>query len=209
MNVTPASWSGLWHALGAATADEALFGRLVAAYSEPHRHYHTLQHLRECFAHFEAARQLAQRPAEIALALWFHDAVYDARRDDNEKRSADWARRSARDAGLPAEVAQRVHALVMETRHRDVPADPDARLLVDIDLAILGAPPQRFEESDMQIRREYAHVPEPDFRQGRCRVLQSFLDRPAIYGTEQFHQTFEAQARDNLRRAMARWSSSS
>src|SRR6188508_492999 len=100
--VTLASWQRLWGELGVATANGGLMNQLVAAYSEQHRHYHTLQHLRECLVQFDAAAMLARRPAEVELALWFHDAVYDPRRKDNEERSADWARASVLAAGSDA-----------------------------------------------------------------------------------------------------------
>src|SRR3954469_12226246 len=97
--VTADAWVALWTALGAAEVPRGLFNQLVAAYSERQRHYHTLQHLRECLAHFEAASMLARRPAEVELALWFHDAVCEPQRHDNEERSADWARASVLAAG--------------------------------------------------------------------------------------------------------------
>lgn len=205
MSVTLAGWQHMWEELGAQGNQQALFNQLIAAYSERHRHYHTLQHLRECLQSFEAARTLAQRPAEVELALWFHDAVYDVHRDDNEERSAEWAAMAVRNAGLQDPVAQRVHALVMATKHKALPAGIDAQVLVDVDLAILGAAEARFDESDMQIRREYAHVPEAAFREGRCRVLRSFLERPRLYATEAFHQALEERARRNLARAIRRW----
>lgn len=204
MSVTLASWRALWRQLGV-PAHEALFERLVAAYSEPQRHYHTLQHLRECLELFDQVRHLAQRPGEVEVALWFHDAAYDPERHDNEERSADWARQAMLAAGLPQEPAARVHALIMVTRHEALPYGPDAQLLVDIDLAILGATPERFNEFEMQVRREYAHVSDADFRVGRSRVLRGFLERPRIYATEFFSRRFEAQARENLARAISRW----
>ena len=204
MSVTRGDWHRLWHGLGRAEGDEALFDRLVAAWSEPQRHYHTLQHLRECLALLDDVRPQAVHPAEVELALWFHDAYYEPTRHDNEARSADWARDAMRAAGADEAAAARVHALVMDTVHAQPPATPDAQLLVDIDLAILGAPPQRFDESDAQIRREYAHVNEDDWRQGRAGVLRGFLDRPSIYSTPAFRAAREAQARANLQRALDR-----
>jgi predicted metal-dependent HD superfamily phosphohydrolase len=206
MSVTLASWQRMWRELGAAQAESALFDRLVAAYSEKHRCYHTLQHLREVLESFEGTRHLAHHPAEVEVALWFHDAVYDVQASDNEARSADWAHRSVLEAGLGADVADRVHALVMATMHTGIPETEDARLLVDVDLAILGAGAARFDESDRQIREEYAHVPEAQFREGRCSILRSFLSRPRLYATELFYQRCEAQARQNLVRAMTRLS---
>lgn len=197
-------WRRSWRELGQPAADENLFHRLVACWGEAHRHYHTLQHLYECLDLFEQVRGTARRPGEIELALWFHDAFYDPKRDDNEERSARWARDSVLQAGLPAGTADRLHALVMATRHEAVPEDEDAQLLVDVDLAILGSDAGRFDESDEQIRLEYAHVPEDEFRAGRRRVLGEFLARPRLYSTEHFHSRYERQARENLSRALAR-----
>lgn len=204
MNLTLGSWQRLWGELGAATANGGLMNQLVAAWGEPHRHYHTLQHLRECLAHFEAASMLARRPAEVELAIWFHDAVYDPRRDDNEQRSADWARDSVLAAGGDAQVAERVHALVRATRgHVAEGDDPDTRLLLDIDLAILGAAPARFDDYERQVRREYAHVGDAEWRAGRARVLRGFLGRPRIFATDAFRDALEGRARENLGRSLA------
>lgn len=202
--VTLSSWHGAWRALGVAGGSEPLFHELIARYSEPHRHYHTLQHLRECLGQFDAARDAAHHPGEIALALWFHDSVYDVHRQDNEERSADWAHDVVLRAGPHGEAAARIHALIMATCHLAAPSGHDAQLLVDADLAILGSEPGRFDESDAQIRAEYAHVPEADFRAGRRQVLNGFLARPRIYSTERFYTAYEAQARANLRRSLAR-----
>lgn len=199
-----ASWLMTWHELGAPAAGQGLYDRLMACWNEEHRRYHTARHLRECLQHFAEVRDQAQHPAEIEVALWFHDAIYNPRRDDNELLSAQWAHQSVLQAGLPQEVADRVHALVMATRHDAVPADPDAQLLVDVDLAILGAEPQRFDESDEHIRAEYAHVPDEEFRVGRARILSSFLARPRLYSTPHFYARLEQRARDNLQRALAR-----
>jgi predicted metal-dependent HD superfamily phosphohydrolase len=199
-----ASWTALWREAGATGDPAPLHRKLVACWSEKQRHYHTLQHLRECFEHFDAARAGAKRPAEIGLALWFHDAFYDPTRDDNEKRSAQWARDCALQLGAPAEVADRLYAMIMATVDHMPQPDPDMQLLVDIDLSILGAEAARFDESDEQVRREYGHVAEDEWRTGRKRVLRGFLDRPRLYGTERFHSMLEARARDNVQRALAR-----
>jgi len=194
------SWQRAWAGIGAAGEGSALFAQLTAAYAEPQRHYHTLQHLGECLALFDDARALAERPAEVELALWFHDAIYDIKGHENEQRSADWARDALRDAGVSADAAQRVHDLVMATRHTAVPSGRDEQLLVDIDLSILGAARARFDEYEQQIRKEYAYVPGFLFRRKRREILKGFLDRPAIYSTPHFHGALEARARDNLRR---------
>jgi predicted metal-dependent HD superfamily phosphohydrolase len=204
MTLSLSSWQRLWRELGAREVNGGLMSQLVAAYSEPHRHYHTLQHLRECLAHCEAAGSLARRPAEVELALWFHDAVYDATRGDNEARSAAWARASVLAASCDAQVADRIAALVLATQDHVAPDDaPDAALLLDIDLAILGTSYARFDEYGRQVRAEYAHVDDAAFAAGRRRVLQGFLQRPRIYRTDAFHDALDQRARENLRRALA------
>jgi predicted metal-dependent HD superfamily phosphohydrolase len=180
-----------------------ILAALLDCYAEPHRAYHTLQHLEECFAQLDAAVDLAERPGEIAIALWFHDAVYDTHRADNEARSADWAREVVTQSGGSDEVALRVSQLVLATRHSGAPAEPDARLLVDIDLAIFAAEPDRYDEYERQIRFEYQWVPEGIFRDTRRRILSDFLARARIYTTVFFADRCEHSARRNLQRAIA------
>lgn len=191
-------WTALWQALGASSIDKPLFSSLLERYSEPHRKYHTLQHLNECLNNFEPLSRLPSHPAEVELAIWFHDAIYDLGRSDNEARSADWARTAIVAAGLSEEVAARVSSLIMATCHDAIPSGIDAQALVDIDLWILGAPPARFAEYERQIREEYQHVPGPVFQQKRQTILKQFLARPKLFSTPVFHEHYEQQARHNL-----------
>lgn len=187
------TWNELQH-----TPPLGLYEQLLQAYSEPQRHYHTLQHLAECLQLQSESAHLAQRPAEIAIALWFHDAVYDVKAHDNEARSADWAVTALQAAGVSAEVQARAHALIMATEHTAAPLAGDAALLVDIDLAILAASPARFAEYEWQIRQEFAWVPEDVFVEKRRVVLQEFVARLNIYSTAFLHSKMESAARANL-----------
>lgn len=196
------SWLRAWRGIGARDDGDDLYRALLARYSEPHRKYHTLQHLQECLHHFEAAQGVLPAGAEVEAALWFHDAIHDVKHSGNEERSADWARQAALQAGVAPPVADRLHALVMATRHAAVPVAEDEQLLVDIDLAILGADPVRFAEYERQIRDEYRHVPGRLFKHKRRAILQAFLDRPRIFSTPRFHQALEQAARRNLRLAV-------
>ncbi|HEY9096905.1 MAG TPA: N-methyl-D-aspartate receptor NMDAR2C subunit [Hydrogenophaga sp.] len=192
------SWQRAWAALGL-HAPQGLLQRVLDAWAEPQRRYHTTLHLHECLALLEPALDLAEHPGEVELALWFHDAVYEPQGKENEALSADWACEALAQAGAGEAVQQRVRALIMATCHDAEPADRDARLLVDIDLAILGADPPRFAEYDAQVRDEYRWVPGWLYRRKRKQVLAGFLARPEIYGTERFRARFEQRARENLR----------
>jgi predicted metal-dependent HD superfamily phosphohydrolase len=197
------SWQRAWSGLGAAGHGAEIHAALLARYAEPHRAYHTLQHLSECLAAFGPVRPIAPHAAAVEMALWFHDAIYDVHRHDNEEQSARWANEALRAAGAPAAAAERVAALVLATRHTARPEGADACVLIDIDLGILGAEAARFDEYERQIRVEYGFVPEALFRQRRRQILQSFLDRPAIYSTDHFRAALEPRARQNLVRSLA------
>lgn len=196
-----ANWRATWATLGLSSSP-ALFGTLMTAWAEPQRHYHSLQHLAECIAWFEREKDAAERPAEIALALWFHDAIYDVHAHDNEERSADWARDALIAAGVSVDAAARIHSLILATRHDAVPEGHDAKLLVDIDLSVLGAQTDRFDEYERQIRAEYAHVPPEVFEPRRRNILRHFFDRDPLYTTPGMHAACEAQAKRNLRKAI-------
>lgn len=198
------SWQRAWTALGASGDGLALRQRLLEAWSEPQRQYHTLQHLEESVAMLEPQLALAGHPGELEMALWFHDAVYDVKGDDNEARSAHWATRELQAASVPAAAIERVQQLIMATCHDALPETVDARLLVDVDLAILGSTPDRFAEYELQVRQEYAWVPGLLFRRKRRALLAQFLARPRIYNTDVFQQALEMSARGNLRRSLAR-----
>ena len=193
-------WRAAWDELGA-SPPAGVLDALIAAYDEPGRAYHNRRHIDECFGLLAAVRPLLDRPGEVALALWFHDAVYDPRRRDNEAQSAARAEAVVRDAGL-VEAASAVRDLILLTADHTPPDSADGRALVNIDLAILGAEPARFDEYEAQIRREYAWVVDGDFRAGRARVLRRFLARSPLYLTEHFRRDREGQARANLARSL-------
>ncbi len=197
-------WLDAWRALGVAETPELrrLHRDVLLRYSEPHRHYHTQQHLTECFEKVQDIISLAEHPAEVLVGLWFHDAIYDTQRHDNEQRSADWARSAAQELGARADSAQRIHDLIMCTRHSAEPTGVDAQILVDADLSILGAQPARFEQYETQVRNEYGWVPDEVFRSTRARILAEFLGRPRLYCTARFRERYEAQARRNLQHSL-------
>lgn len=192
---------------GSGPEARAVHQDLVARYTAAERRYHDLRHIEACLNLLDGVRRLASSPDAVELAIWFHDAVYDSRRHDNEEASATLADGAMKRIGIDRETAQPVRGLILATRHAQPPVDADAALLVDIDLSILGQPEAVFDEYERGVRFEYAWVPEADFRAGRSKVLQSFLARPRIYCTDHFRGALEAGARANLARSLARLAS--
>lgn len=196
-----ARWRETW-ALLDRRAPAELLDELVARHAEPWRSYHTLDHVLDCLAEVAATREIQSDPAAVDLALWFHDAVYDPHRSDNEERSAELAEEAL--AGpLGGERASTVAELILATSHRAAPPPGDAAVVVDADLSILGAEPERFDSFQEAIGREYAWVPGFLYRRRRAGVLRDFLERERIFTTEPFRLRYEARARENLERALA------
>lgn len=181
----------------------ALLDRLRARHGEPQRHYHVQAHIDALLRWLEVHRALASAPRLIEAAIWFHDCVYDPKRDDNEARSADIARSELADIGWPGDAIERVAALVMATQKHNAPADDrDAWLFLDLDLSVLGQPWPVYDAYREAIRREYGHVLGLLYRIGRKRVLQRFTEREAIYRTPALRAAWEPQARANLQREL-------
>src|SRR5512139_2428954 len=191
--VLESHWRRSFEALGLAVP-QGIFQALVERYHEPHRAYHTLQHIGEGIGHLTSVRSA---PAEVAVAVWCHDAIYNPRASDNERRSAAWARAVLGDTP----VARKVETMILATKQEAVPQDAASRLLVDIDLAILAAPEPRYSEYEAQIRKEYAFVDAAAWRVERQKMLRSFSDRAFIYGSPEF-RNLETRARRNLERSI-------
>jgi predicted metal-dependent HD superfamily phosphohydrolase len=183
------------------TVHAELLTDLCARYREPGRHYHTLEHVAELLGWLEQLRTHAARPSLIAWSVWFHDAVYDPQRSDNEAQSAALARTMLPGLGLSEEECEQVCAQVLATAaHHAQHAEGDTALFLDLDLSILAAPEVRYDAYAQQVRAEYAFVPDHTFRTKRAALLTAFLARPRLYFSDVCHALFDAQARANLAR---------
>lgn len=176
----------------------AAFRWLEAHYQEAARKYHTPRHINECLAILDRARHPEAWNPLVEYALWFHDAIYNTFSRKNEERSADAAVRVLDRSGRPAADCELVRALILATRHGAQPSEPTLQLLVDVDLAILGADADRYAEFELQIRAEYWWVPTNLYRKQRGALLHSFVMRPSIYATHEFRERYERQARNNI-----------
>jgi predicted metal-dependent HD superfamily phosphohydrolase len=183
---------------------EAVRDELLSAYADPARGYHDTRHLSEVLGRLEelagAGTSFERLPVE--LAAWFHDGVYDGG-PDAEERSAAWAEDALAglDRALVAEVARLVR--LTET-HRPADDDPNGCALSDADLAILAAPTSRYEEYVADVRREYAHVSDDDFRAGRAAILTDLLSKPHLFHTAHAREHWEPAARANVELELTR-----
>ena len=188
---------------------DTIRAELARAYAASDRHYHNLAHVEALLALAqEHGAALSDREA-IEAAIWFHDAIYDTRRHDNEAKSAELAAERLR--GLTdADHIDRIATMIRATADHTLPsfsdhgAKRDCALFLDMDLAILGSAAAAFDAYEAAVRREYAWVPEVLWIEGRRKVLASLAARPAIYSSPQFQASHEAAARRNLARSLAK-----
>jgi predicted metal-dependent HD superfamily phosphohydrolase len=195
-----------WRALAdrrgwAEPAAAAVLDEIVKAYGQLHRHYHTLDHIAALVALLDRHGAGIADADTVALAILFHDVVYEPARNDNEEASASFATGCLAALGLPPETTAEVARYIRATRHgqETEPIDTDGlALLLDLDLSILAAEPAEYRAYAEAIRREYAFVPDLLYRPGRRRVLEAFLGRERIYRTDRLAALWERPARTNL-----------
>ncbi|QYI99632.1 hypothetical protein KUV46_09735 [Thalassovita mediterranea] len=181
---------------------------LKARYGEPQRHYHTWDHIEALKRHFDSLKAHWHRPEPVLWALYWHDAIYDPTRPDNEELSARLLEEEGPGHLRAADLAFAAEIIRATAKHEEPEGlsdddGADLALFLDIDLSILGAPEPVFDQYEVNVRKEYAFVPEEAFRAGRTKVLKSFADRPAIYFTGEGQSRWDAQARRNLARSLA------
>lgn len=182
----------------------ALLAKLCAHYSEPHRHYHTLAHIEAMLTLLEHWPTPVANREILQLAIAYHDVIYDPRRHDNERLSAAFAQQDMAALGYTPVQQQQVQHLILATEcHQWDGRDPDCSLLLDLDLAILGADPQSYRHYAQAIRQEYAWVPEAEYKTARQAVLNRFLSRDALYFTAHGQRTYTTQAQVNLHSELA------
>lgn len=180
--------------------DPVAYGReLLDRWAEPQRRYHTLDHLVAVLARTTELTAYAGDPDTVALAVWFHDAVYRPDREENEERSARLAERALPEAGVGADRTAEVARLVRLTVTHDPAADDrNGEVLCDADLAVLAGDPAEYAAYAAAVREEYAFVPDETFRAARAAILRRLLTLPTLFRTPYGHEQWEALARRNV-----------
>jgi predicted metal-dependent HD superfamily phosphohydrolase len=191
-------WENLFNRVGCNKSPGKQFHHLIKAYSENHRAYHNLNHIEHCLNEFDQLTNYLDLPDLVEIAIWYHDAIYNTRSDRNEEESALMAERELKNLDIMQESIKIVHDFILSTKHNDEPRNSDSKYLIDIDLSILGADRNVFQEYETNIRKEFKCVPTFLFHKKRSEVLRSFLKRKHIFFTELFRQKYENQARTNI-----------
>lgn len=193
-----AQWRALLTRHSASPAVDAVGAALLERWAEPHRRYHDLSHLRGVLDAVEDLAEDADDPDAVRLAAWYHDAVYAGQADD-EENSALLAESDLTALGAaPAFVAEVARLVRLTVEHDPAPQDRNGQVLSDADLAVLGLPSQDYRRNTANVRAEYGHVADADFRAGRVRIIEALLAAPSLYRTERGRRLWEDAARANM-----------
>ena len=186
------------------SAAAEIFADIVARHSEPQRRYHGLGHLTALLELLTKHAPQVQPGSSSRLAIWWHDAVYDPTRPDNEEQSAVLARKHLERLSATPDLIDDVGYLILRTKnHWFGPSAEEGDLFIDADIAILGAPPAIYEAYTAGVRQEYAWATDDAFRAGRSAFLTKALTWPRLFRTDVFETAYAAQARENMARELA------
>jgi predicted metal-dependent HD superfamily phosphohydrolase len=174
------------------------YNELVSNYNQKHRHYHNVKHIEAVLEHLTHAKHLVKDYNALEIALWFHDAIYKIFSSTNELDSANWASKFLENNGVSKEFSNMVHSLIMATLHNAISINSDEKLMVDIDLSILGSSAKTYLLFESWIRKEYRLIPGFIYRKKRKEILTKFLERERIYSHEYFYEKLESAARINM-----------
>lgn len=167
-------------------------------YNGAKRHYHNLGHLDAMLDHLDSCHDLIHDWDSVLFAMFYHDYVYKASRRDNEEKSSEQASKKLFLLQIPPRKVAFVNEMIIATKSHQENPNNDVNLFIDADLSILGASRENYQEYIKQIRKEYSIYPDLLYRPGRKKVLNHFLDMPAIFKTAFFQERLEKPARENI-----------
>lgn len=182
---------------------DELYNELMAAYDEPHRHYHTAKHISEMLS---LLNQSGCAEPAARWATWYHDIIYKPGHKDNEQKSALKAASALLLLGINESIVQRVQSIILATQsHLPSEGSSDCMLSVlDADMAILGSSQDSYIEYCLAVSMEFGHIPKALYQQGRSKFLQSVFSQERIYQTAWFYDRFEHQARENIKQELTK-----
>ncbi len=201
-------WYQSWRALGTCDDGQATFEMLLSLHNEPARRVHTAQHLLDCFAKLKRWHKETQFFQQLAMGIWFHDALNDAQRHDNEARSARLASERLSAAKVSPDNVQRIRDLIISTRPGEQLQSREARLLHDIDRAVFGADAETYNRYERHLRYENIHIGDFIYRRKRIEQLQALLGKSQLYLTDSAQIELQAAATANLKRWLDLWQAS-
>ena len=180
-----------------------LWDEIKLNYNGPDRYYHNIHHLNNLVEQLLPVKNEIEDWPTLIFSVAYHDIIYDTRRTDNEEQSAILANERLIYLEQSPDRKEKCRQQILATKGHQVSDDPDTNYFTDADLSILGADSSSYLEYTRQIRKEYEHYPDPDYKKGRAAVLTYFLNMKSLFKTEFFKDRFEKQARLNMQNELS------
>lgn len=213
-------WEDFAGGLGATKEIDTAWEWICSAYSESHRYYHNLTHIKDCLDTYDSVQRYCFDDLSryiVEFAIWFHDSIYNTQCNDNERKSGALARNAFMMMNVPhqfidgieysrEDIIDEIENYINYTCHtshdQSDKLHADLSLFLDIDLSILGKPKEFFDLYERNIRKEYEWVPLDIYRAKRIEILTNFKRRPSIYQHKHMQLQYEKAARNNIDRAI-------
>ncbi len=171
------------------------FNEIKIQYSSKDRAYHNLTHIAESLKEYDNFNSYSPK---IELAIWYHDVIYNPKRNDNEEKSSEFAKNQLINMNINHSLINDSIRIINSTKHTFVLSNLDEMIMSDIDLSIFGKDKQRLMQYEEGIRFEHGFVPENVYRIERAKILRRFFEKDRIYYIDFFRDKIEVKAKENL-----------
>ncbi|EOQ96953.1 hypothetical protein LEP1GSC195_2621 [Leptospira wolbachii serovar Codice str. CDC] len=180
---------------------DSLWEEIRSHYSEPHRTYHSLNHLYQMLGEFDSVSKELQDPEIALFALFYHDLIYDVTSKTNEEESAKIAKDRLSELGISQERIEICieHILATKSHRLGDKCHPDTSFFLDIDISILGSEESKYYKYAKNIRKEYSIFSSEDYQKGRIQVLNHFIENIRLFHTDFFFDEYEMRSRHNVK----------
>ena len=182
-----------------ATITQQWWEQLLGLYTGPGRYYHNFVHIHNFLQLLDQYQEKIDHPVAFEIAIWWHDAIYEAKRKDNEAKSAQLASECWQSYLSASDLQLVVNLIESTAKHQPLIAGEDCRYFLDFDLGVLGTNSTTYTKYSEAIWQEYKGTfPKILYKVGRKKVLRKFLERPQLFFTSTFYEQYEQQARENI-----------
>ena len=166
---------------------------------DPHRFYHNINHLLSIIKAIEKNvwfKELQVKEKHILLiAAFFHDAIYEVKRKDNEDQSIKLFKLCLK-PNTPKELVDSVIRLIETTKHRKRPIDKLERIFWDADNAGFIGSYYNFEKIDNLLKKEYSFLSKEQWTKGRIEFLESNLGLFGSVGDNNINKLLKKYKKD-------------
>ncbi len=175
------------------------FGQLFKNYTDIKRVYHHITHVIHLLKLLDEYALRINNNEVLYFAIWYHNAVFYARRNNSFELSAALAKEKLTKARLPAEMTEKIERYILAVKEYISDGTNDLNYFLDFDLSIYASDRTIYEVYVRQLREEWHFYPSFLLRARRKKFLSDLLEKNFIYNTEEFRTSSEKIARDNIR----------